>query len=149
MKKLLIVFTILGCMFITTSYAQAKPAVTVLNSFQSKFTTAKDVKWSQVADLTKADFSMQAQNISAWYNADGEMVATSRYVTFAQLPVTLQAKLSGSFNDYAVTELFEVDDESGTTYYAALATAKKELLLASTSATDWSAYRKPNAFVNF
>jgi hypothetical protein len=144
MKKLFVIL-ILGFIYTTSSYAQDKTPSSVLNSFQNNFSNAENTAWSSVKDLYRADFTLEDQKASAFFNSDGDFIASSRQVTSLQLPMFLKSGLKNSFHDYDVINLFEVDNENGVTYYATIKNSKKQFMLESISG-EWVRYNKDANF---
>jgi hypothetical protein len=142
MKKLFVIITILVTICAASSYAQSKTPSSVLNSFQSSFTNSENAIWSIVKGLYRVDFIQDDQKVSAFFNADGNLIATSRNVTLLQIPMSLKSDLKKNFYDYEVSSIFEVDNEDGIIYYASIKNHKTELMLESTSSGDWVANKR-------
>ena len=139
MKKSFVIITILCTIWSTSSYAQSKTPSSVLSSFQESFRNAGDATWSNVKELYRVDFNLDEQKISAFFNADGDLIASSRNVTLLQIPMSLKSDLKKQFNDYEVSSIYEVDNEDGIIYYATIKNDKNALMLKSTSSGDWVA----------
>lgn len=142
MKKLLVIFTVLGLAITTSSYANDKTPSPVLNSFQNEFKGAKDATWSTVKELYRVDFTFGDQKVSAFFDSEGNVIASSRDITELQLPILLETRLKTDFQGYEVTGLFELDNENGTTYYATVKNSKRELLIQSTYSSEWKKFSK-------
>ena len=143
MKSLVITFTLLANVLTTSSFA-ADPRVSpmVLRSFSKTFTTATEVDWSVINNMYKAQFTLNGQVVTAFYEANGTMVAVTRNMTSNQLPVTLQVELKKDYENFWITGLFELSDESGTDYYVTLESADETVILKSVSDNSWSRYKK-------
>ncbi len=144
MKKLLIIFAIFGSIYSTNSFAQDKTPVIVSKSFQTSFNNAKEVNWSEVNGLYKAAFTSDGQTIFAFYDAEGNLVASARNVSFLQLPLSLQTDLRKDYQHFSATNFFEVNNEGGTSYYATIENNSEKLQLKSTSYGEWVEYKKSN-----
>lgn len=142
MKKLLIVFTIFSSIYSTNSFAQDKTPAIVSEAFQTSFTNTKEVTWTEVNDLYKAAFTSDGQSLYAFFNADGSLVASAREVSLLQLPLSLQNDFRKNYHDYTATNLFEVDNDGGSTYYVTVEGNSAKLQLKSTSYGTWDAYKK-------
>jgi hypothetical protein len=143
MKSLLIAVTLFFTVLTTSSLAADKTVnPVVLKSFNNTFTSAKDVAWTITESFFKAQFQLNGQYITAFYLSDGSMVGLSRNITVAQLPITLQADLKKSYNDYWVSDLFEVTTEGSTEYYITIESGSEKSILKSTSNLGWTAYQK-------
>lgn len=145
MKPLFVLLTVVSSFFVQNSFAAKKDiAPVVLQSFQGDFNNAKDVIWTFTSQYYKADFALNGQYVSAFYDEAGGLVAMTRNITSFQLPIYLQANLKKGYNGYWITDLFEVTNDMGTTYYATVENADTKVVLKSTAATRWSTFQKSN-----
>jgi hypothetical protein len=142
MKKLFVIITILGSVYTTTIYAQSKTPSAVVSSFQSSFANASNETWSTVKGLYRVDFILENEKVAAFFNPEGELIASSRDVSLKQIPMSLKSELKKHFYDYQVSSLFEVDNEDGVIYYATVNNNKNLFQLESTSSGDWVANKK-------
>lgn len=143
MKPLLIAFTFLAALFAQPSFANSgeiKPAI--LKTFEKTFTTATNVEWTITETMYKARFEMSGQVVTAYYNADGSQLGVTRNITSHQLPLTLQTSLKKTYADHWITDLFELTNDAGTTYYVTLENAETKVVLQSASTQSWSLYQK-------
>lgn len=141
MKPLFILLATLTSLF---SQAETPTEInaTVLQSFQSTFKGAKEVDWTISTAYVKAQFALDGQYINAFYTNDGEMIALTRNITANQLPVMLQANLKKQCENFWITELFELTNEEGTSYYVTLENADNKVILQSSSNKEWKSYKK-------
>ena len=143
MKTLFIALTILASVFTKTSFAaDEKIAPRVLKSFQETFVNAKEVDWSSTATYDKAQFSLNDQIISAFYDMEGALIGLTRNITTVQLPVSLQATLKKNYQQYWISELFEVSNDEGTQYYVTMETADVKVILKASPNSNWGVYQK-------
>ena len=142
MKKLLVVFTIAASLFTATTFAKGTTPSIVSQALQTTFADAKSINWTEVNNLYKAEFVSGEQNLTAYFNTDGKLVASARNLTVVQLPILLQADLKNSYGGYTITSPLEVDNESGVTYYVTVESATKTVQLKSTGYGTWSSYQK-------
>ncbi|MDB5195901.1 MAG: hypothetical protein JWP88_271 [Flaviaesturariibacter sp.] len=141
MKPLFILLATLTSLF-SQAETPAEINATVLKSFQSAFKGAKEVDWSVSTSYVKAQFALDGQYISAFYTNEGELIALTRNITANQLPVMLQTNLKKEIADFWITELFEISNEEGTSYYVTLEDADSKVVLKSTNNKDWTTYKK-------
>jgi hypothetical protein len=142
MKSLLIAFTILASSFTQPTFA-SEPIVTptVLKTFETTFANAKDVSWTAGDQMFKAQFEYNGQVVTAYFSSVGNLVAVTRNITSHQLPLTLQAELKKGHENAWITNLFEVTNDEGTSYYATIETAENKVVLKS-NGQSWSNYSK-------
>lgn len=143
MKKILVILTLV--LTVSTSFAgTGEEAVNkrAIDAFQSEFVGATDAAWTAGTNYYKVAFTMNDQKLFAYYNSDGEFVAVTRYISSLQLPLYLQTNLKQSYNNYWISDLFEVDNSDGTAYYVTLETADTKIVLRSTDGRFWTTYKK-------
>jgi hypothetical protein len=137
MKKIISITMILVAFATVNVFAQTPTPSVVVGSFERKFINAEKPSWTAVKDLYRVDFSLQDQSLTAFFNADGELVASSRNITPMQLPISLNSSLEKQYGKYVVSSLFEIDEQDEIHYYAKVSNQKSEILLKSTSYGDW------------
>jgi hypothetical protein len=113
----------------------------VLASFQKNFTKADNVSWTEGDAFFRADFTFNAQHITAFFSKSGAMMGTTRNLSFTQLPVILQTNLKELQQDNWIAELFELSNEDGTSYFITLENANERTVLRSDK-NDWTLYQK-------
>jgi hypothetical protein len=113
----------------------------IVNSFKTSFGNTSDVKWKDCGSLVRADFNMSGQYVTAYYDQNASLMAVTKNIAPIHLPVTLQAGLKKNYRNYWVSDLFELSDESGTTYYATVENNDTKITLKSYGST-WTTYKK-------
>ncbi len=116
-------------------------APNILQSFQKTFSNAKEVVWSTGKDLYKAEFVYSSQYITAYYDADGNMLALTKNILSTQLPLLLENSLKENYGDYWIADVVEFSTEEGTSYYATLENADGKVVLKS-SQNNWTVNKK-------
>lgn len=142
MKSFLLAIAIAASAF----SAKATPAdynvsAAVEASFNASFKGATEVVWKSTGDYQKADFVLNGQYVAAYYDADAKLVAVTRNISSVQLPLLLQNSIRKSYANSWVSELFELSDDNGTSYYITLESAEAIVTLKS-DGVKWSVYRK-------
>ncbi len=142
MKSLFIILTLLALNFATPAFATGhdiKP--TVLKSFNATFSAAKDVEWTITENLYKARFELNGQVVCAYYSPSGNMLGLTRNITSHQLPLALQTSLKKEYSAFWISDLFELNNDEGTTYYVTMETADAKIILHSNQ-NSWNIYNK-------
>ncbi len=143
MKPLFILLTVIASLFTKTSSANDDVTNTaVLKSFQSSFANAKEIDWSLTKSFYKASFTLDGLHINAYYNSDGSLMAMTRNITSSQLPIALQTIIKKEYSAFWISDLFEIANEEGTSYYITLENADTKLVLKSTNNSAWSKFQK-------
>ena len=125
-----------------TFAADVKITPLVLQSFKNSFKEASDAQWSVVNHLYRVEFVNQNEKSIAFFNGDGTLVATSRYIVLENLPYPLERSLIRRTVTGSILELFEVkssDDQID--YYATVKQGEGQVILKSFG-TKWSVYKK-------
>ena len=141
MKHLLVTLTIALSFISLSSFANDEVSPSAVKSFNTSFKNATEVKWTVTDNYFKADFALNGQYVSAFYDTEGAMIALTRNISSLQLPIALQAELKSSYDSYWISDVFEVANETGTSYYITLETADTQLILKS-DADSWSNFKK-------
>ncbi|HPZ87139.1 MAG TPA: hypothetical protein PLQ32_03475 [Flavihumibacter sp.] len=146
MKKFII---IAATAFVSlSSFASVDPVTgKVLASFRANFAEAKNVEWKSLDDsgLFQAKFLYNDAEISAFYNADGEMVATARYIDIDNLPIMVRKAINDRYPDHIMKNAIEHISGETTTYYVTLHGVKSSLIVSSTAAGTLNVFKKVKA----
>ena len=144
MKKPILAIVILMVANLSNAFAEkgkeVNPAVTA--SFYKDFGTVKTVSWEMQKDYDKATFSLDDQVLYAYYREDGELLAVVRNILSSQLPINLMTMLKVNYQDYWISNLFEIASDGNTHYYVTLENAEGTLVLESDEYDQWSVYNK-------
>ena len=141
MKKLVLTLAIA----ITTLSAFAGEAGVdqkVLNAFSKDFKTAKEVAWTIGTNYYRADFTYNEKHVFAYYEKSGELIALTRYVSPNDLPLALQGSLKKNFSEYWISDLFEVANNDGTSYYVTVESAESKVVLKASDGKTWDQFSK-------
>ena len=126
-------------------FAKDRPAEVskkVWESFNDRFAGALDVSWGEERDLEIATFRLDEMVFFAYFDKDGEWVATARNILSDQLPILLIMQLKKEYHDFWISALVEVDSQAGISYFITLENASKTLLLKSAGWDDWTVSKK-------
>jgi len=123
------------------------------NNFNAKFHDAKEVTWSNVDGYFKATFTLNGVKKAAFFNAQGDYVATTEYIKADKLPEAALEKLKKVYKDYTIGEVlrFELDETSDSAlystagetayYFASLRKEDRQIVVKISSQNDISFFR--------
>jgi hypothetical protein len=142
MKKILLVLGLVATMGVCRAYPSERVSQKVLASFKTEFTTAQNVQWETGSNYFRAAFTMNEQQIFAFYNVEGDLLSVARYISSIQLPINLFSNLKNDYSKYWISDLFEVSNSEGLHYYVTLETADSKMVMHSSNGGSWSTYSK-------
>jgi hypothetical protein len=70
------------------------------------------------------------------------MIAMTRFISSLDLPLSLQTNLKKEYGNYWISDLFELSNSEGTSYYITLENADTKVVLKSGGNENWNTYRK-------
>ena len=136
MKRIIITLG-LFCLLIGSAFAnEIKVSNTILRSFASTFTTAKDVKWSQAEGFLIAEFTSEEGKQFAYYSQAGELVVVAQAIEFRELSAAQQKNLKQMTGEFHITALYKMDNNEDIRYFAVLESATKKMIV-STTGKKW------------
>jgi len=143
MKK---IFVIAAATFVSlASFANIDPITgNVQKAFRTEFKDAKNVSWKSLDEsgLFQATFTYRDSELSAFYNADGELVATARYISKENLPIMVIKAISERYPDHVIKNVIEHTANGATTYHVTLHGEKSSLIVTSTPSGSLSVFKK-------
>jgi hypothetical protein len=150
MKKSILTWALIVMVGISTSFAHGIEGVSekVMSSFKKDFTEAQNVQWESSKEFAKATFSLHGQVMFAYYNNEGNMLAVTRNIVAAQLPINLLKEVKSNYNEYWISDLFEMSSNDDTSYYITLETGDQKLVLKSNDSKNWEVYKKERKIVS-
>ena len=144
MKKTILATAMMLMAGLTVAFAKDNEGVNnqIATSFSKDFTSATNISWSVQKNFTKATFTMNNQVMFAFYNEDGNLIATARNILSEQLPINLLKSLRKDYGNYWISDLFEMDKDGQVAYYVTVENGDETLVLKSSGFGDWSTYKK-------
>ena len=108
-------------------------------SFKHDFENAQLMSTEEHDNFTKVVFTLNDQVMTAFYAANGELLAVTRNIISSQLPVSLLVSFKKHYSDYWITDLFEMSRDSQSNYYLSLENADTKMTLRS-NGDSWEVY---------
>lgn len=143
MKKIIIVAMIL-LTGLSTTFANVLESVNekISSAFNKDFVGAQNVQWEVKEKFAKATFKLNSQVMFAFYSQEGDLLGVTRNIVSSQLPIHLLADLKKSYGNYWITDLFEMSNDSSTTYYVTLENSTHTVVLKSSGTDGWELYSR-------
>jgi hypothetical protein len=144
MKQTILAMAIMLMTGLTGAFAKNNEGISneITTSFNKDFASATNVSWNKQKNFTKATFTMSNQVMFAYYDENGNLIASARNILSEQLPINLMNDLKKGYGNYWISELFEMDKDGQASYYVTLENADETLILKAGSSNSWSTYKK-------
>jgi len=133
MKKNFLVALLVAVVFSGTSFANTGKSVNALvkQSFQREFAGAQSVSWEVISDkdIFHASFIYNNERLNAYFDAEGTLLATGRYVKQENLPMLVTKGVAVRYKQYNVLEAIEFVTGSETSYIIKLDNEKVSMYI--------------------
>ena len=120
-----------------------KVSYKIKSSFETQFAGAENVSWIQRDTYTKVAFTLGEENVEAFFETDGDLIAFSRKVDLKKLPLNAIRKIKKDYSTYKVTESIEFDQDGEISYYVSLEDGAKKQILKVSVYGNVSVYHEP------
>ncbi|SHL85255.1 Putative beta-lactamase-inhibitor-like, PepSY-like [Chitinophaga jiangningensis] len=120
MKKFLI--AIFAALTLTSANLYAVSYETTVNTkvktaFDNAFANVSDVKWFTDDNKTfTAKFTLNNTRVNAYFDANGELLVTSRWIEAESLPLAVVNKLMKKYPGNSIQSIVEFESAGGTIY---------------------------------
>ena len=143
MKKITIILALALTVSTSFAFANGEPSNNrAMATFNTGFVQASNVTWTTSKDFEKVNFTMNGQNLVAYYNKAGEFLAVTHNISSVQLPGSLKKSLKKMIGGAWITDLFEISNLDQTSWYVTLETADSRLVLKSDNGGRWTVFQK-------
>ncbi|PRY55268.1 hypothetical protein B0I27_101237 [Arcticibacter pallidicorallinus] len=95
------------------------------NNFLNKYYGAENVKWTVTSNFQKAVFTLEGKTMSAFFDRNGEYIATTQYVAAEKIPAVGKKRLAKLYGDYKVNEVVRYDYDGQADAHMQLLTGKR------------------------
>jgi hypothetical protein len=129
-KSILSVASICGILLLSSFSLKALPNgdasvnEKVLKSFNTVFSDASNVQWSQLGDYYYVSFSQNDMRVRAEYDKNGEMLSSLRYYDAQHLPLNILCNVKKEYPNKSIEVVTEVSIPAGTAYVIQLQDSK-------------------------
>ena len=131
MKKNFLIALLVAVVFSGSSFANTGKSVNALvkQSFQKEFVGAQSVSWEVISDkdIFHASFIYNNERLNAYFDQEGNLLATGRYVKQENLPMLVSKGIDIRYKKFDVLESIEFVTGSETSYIIRLENEKLSL----------------------
>jgi hypothetical protein len=135
--------TVIGSAYATPVSRNEEPNFVGANNFHRQFPQATNVDYKVKGQFTEVNFTWNGLQLQAFYDREGNPMATSRTIDQNSLPVNAQLGLKKDYSDGVITSVIEFNDvNEGLSYYVTVASPKITYLLRVSTSGDCSVFKK-------
>ena len=104
MKKLTTVLAGLIFLLLTSSFTFTDTSVNdkIKSVFEKDFAASSDLTWEKYEDVYVASFKLKNTDLTAAYNENGELLAVTRSIPYAQLPLKVSRAVEEKYGPYTI-----------------------------------------------
>jgi len=114
-----------------------------VHTFRQQFPTATDISYKVKGQITEVSFMWNNMKLQAYFDQDGELLATCRPVPESNLPIEAQLSLKERYPDAIIREVIEYNEPNdGVSYYLAIVNRKASYLLHVSTSGTISVFKK-------
>jgi hypothetical protein len=119
------------------------PGFRGVEHFMSTFPQATGIVCKNKGEFTEVNFTWQGMKLAAFYDLDGNQIATSREISVDNLPLTVQLNLKKEYAGFIPKEALEFDDiDNSLSYYVTVVSIKTTYLLRVSADGSSSVFKK-------
>jgi hypothetical protein len=123
MKKMLLFFAaaLLSTQLLFAGTKELEASGKLKTALNKEFVGASSVKWYSDDNKTfMARFTLRERSVTAYFDGDGNLLATRRYIQEDQLPLAVSNKLAKRYAGEQIRYVVEFQSAGETTYYVTL-----------------------------
>ncbi len=119
------------------------PNFTGEDNFTHKFPQASNVTYKVKGEFTEVNFIWNDMKLQAFYDREGNFLATCRTVTIGNLPLSVQMSLKNAYPGFIERDAIEYNDaDDGVSYYVTIIGEKFSYLLRVSTSGTISVFKK-------
>jgi hypothetical protein len=133
MKKLLVIAVLFlsVCSYTVKAEKIEKVNPRLEQAFNKEFAGAQYVRWELIKkeNIYQVHFIYNNERLDAFFEADGTLIATGRFIAVSNLPLLISKNISERYSDYQVCEVVECVRGSETSYLVTVENEKAKLVV--------------------
>lgn len=129
--KNLFLTSILVAALATSAFATGESNINyfILNNFRLDYRGATNVEWVARPNYAKATFMYNNQKTEAFYNTNGQLIASSKAIKLDELPVSAKRAFAKKYEGYTVKEAIEFVEKDEVNYYVSAENDKEKVVI--------------------
>ncbi|RFM35332.1 hypothetical protein [Chitinophaga silvisoli] len=129
--------------FAGTGTKELEASNTLKTALDKEFTGASGIKWYSDDNKTfMARFTLNERNVTAYFDGEGHLLATRRYVDAVNLPLAVSTKLAQRYPSETIRWIVEFQSEGATAYYITLEGSNTWKVIKANASGDLSVHQR-------
>jgi hypothetical protein len=124
---------VLGLSVLTQSFASdgGKINPRLVKSLEKQFAGAQSVHWESITkeNLYHARFVYNNERLSAFFEANGNILAVGRYIDVKSLPLLISQRINNQYPKHSIQDVIEYTTEGETSYVISIDNEKERVVL--------------------
>ncbi|MVT06895.1 hypothetical protein [Chitinophaga tropicalis] len=145
MKRMLFLFAaiLLSTSLTFAATKEMEATNTLKEALNKEFAGASAIKWYSEDNKTfMAKFTLNERSVTAYFDANGTLLATRRYIAVEHLPLAVSTKLTKRYPKEQVRWVVEFEKEGSTVYFITLENTDTWKVIKSSSTGDMSVHQR-------
>jgi hypothetical protein len=139
----ILLLTVIGSTYANPRSGSDDPYFVGVENFRHQFPNATAVNYKVKGQFTQVNFMWNGMQLQAYYDRQGNPIATARTIDRNSLPVNVQMSLKNTYPNAIITDAIEfTDTEEGLSYYVTAAGPRTTYLLHVSTSGDISVFKK-------
>lgn len=135
--------TVLGSTHANPLSGKEEPKFVGVENFRRQFPRATDINYKVKGQFTEVNFIWNGLQLQAFYDQEGNPLATIRTISRDNLPLSVQINLQKEYAAGVITGAIEFTDATdGLSYYVTVASPKMTCLLHVSTSGEISVFKK-------
>ena len=129
--------------FAGTGSKEFEASSTLKTALDHEFSGASAIKWYTDDNKTfMAKFMLNERNVTAYFDGEGHLLATRRYIDPVNLPLAVTSKLAQRYPKEEIRWVVEFQSEGSTAYYVTLEGANTWKVIKASASGDLSLHQR-------
>lgn len=144
MKKMLLFFAaaLLSTQLLFAGAKELEASGKLKSALDKEFVGASSVKWYSDDNKTfMARFTLRERSVTAYFDGEGNLLATRRYILEDQLPMAVSNKIAKRYPNEPVRWVVEFQSEGSVIYYITIETENAWKVIRSTDTGNLSVHQ--------
>lgn len=116
---------------------------TLKEALNKEFAGASAIRWYSEDNKTfMAKFTLNERSVTAYFDAQGTLLATRRYIAAEHLPLAVSTKLNKRYPKETIRWVVEFESAGSTVYFITLETADTWKVIKTSAAGEMSVHQR-------